>query len=175
MDKFKEYNVQFANLKLGEHHFDFKVEQSFFDLFEFDQDFEKPEIDVDLLLIKKTTFMELYFSHQGKLNLICDISNDEYEQSIEGELKVIVKFGHEFDDSDDEVIVIPFGEHSINVAQLVYESILLSIPNKRVKPNLDEEELELLEKFSPSEKDEIDDEKENDPRWDDLKKLLNKK
>lgn len=174
MDKFKAYNVQFSGLNEGEHDFKFQIDQSFFDLFEFNQDFNQPSIQVKLTLVKKSTFMELHFWHQGTVLLECDVTNDEYTEDVEGDMDVIVKFGNEFDDSDDEVMILPYGEHSINIAQLIYESILLSIPNKRVKPNLSEEELDLLDQFSPFDKEENSDNDDSDPRWDELKKILNK-
>jgi uncharacterized metal-binding protein YceD (DUF177 family) len=69
------------------------------------------------------------------------------------------------------VITIPQQDHSFNISQLVYESVVLSIPMKKVTPNLSEEDLEVLEKFSPKEIEEK--EEELDPRWEALKKLRN--
>lgn len=56
MDKMKNYDVQFSGLKEGEHQFKFEIKQSFFDLFTFEQEFQKPNIQVDLNLIKNLHF-----------------------------------------------------------------------------------------------------------------------
>ena len=56
MEKFNNYDVSFAGLSLGTHEFEFHVTQEFFDLFDFEQEFRKPEIDLKLTLDKRTTF-----------------------------------------------------------------------------------------------------------------------
>lgn len=181
MDKLKNYNVSFSGLKLGEHTFEFEISQEFFDLFSFEQDFQKPEIDVHLNLEKHSTFLDLNFKIEGSVEVVCDITSENYRQPIHGEMPLVVKFGHEFDDSDDEVWIIPFGEYEINVAQMMYELALLSIPKKKVNPNLDSEQaqqaLELLEKYAPKTVEQPSHEENTsiDPRWDSLKNLLNKK
>ena len=77
------------------------------------------------------------------------------------------------DDSDEDVITIPHQAHAFNVAQLIYEDVMLSVPMKKLSPNVSEKDLELLEKFSPAvdETEEAEEETGTDPRWDALKKL----
>ncbi|MRJ07864.1 DUF177 domain-containing protein [Ornithobacterium rhinotracheale] len=183
MDKIKNYDVQFSGLKEGEHQFKFEIKQSFFDLFTFEQEFQKPNIQVDLNLIKKSTFLELQFKLNGEVELICDITNEPYTQPIDGEMEIVVKFGEDFDDSDDEVLILPHGEYKVNVAQLIFELTLLSIPLKHINPDVDSEEmieaLDLLDQYAPEDDDyedfdeEVDDDEEDiDPRWNKLKDLL---
>lgn len=180
MDKIKNYDVQFSGLKEREHQFSFEIKQSFFDLFTFEQDFQNPNLKIELNLNKKSTFLELNLRAEGLVTLICDITNEPYQQSIKGTMDVLVKFGDEYDDSDDEVLVIPHGDYKINIAQLIFELVLLNIPLKHVRPDIDTEEmleaLELLEEYEPHAQEEnLEEEvneKDNDPRWDKLKKLL---
>lgn len=98
-------------------------------------------------------------------------------------MEIVVKFGEEFDDSDDEVLILPHGEYKVNVAQLIFELTLLSIPLKHINPDVDSEEmieaLDLLDQYAPEDDDyedfdeEVDDEEEDiDPRWNKLKDLL---
>jgi uncharacterized metal-binding protein YceD (DUF177 family) len=53
-----------------------------------------------------------------------------------------VKFGEEYDDSNEEVIVIPQNEYEFNISQLIFEAVVLAIPMKKLSPNLTEEDLE---------------------------------
>ncbi|NHW58799.1 DUF177 domain-containing protein, partial [Escherichia coli] len=97
----------------------------------------------------------------------------------ENELKVLVKFGEEYDDSNEEVITILSSDYHFNVAQLVYEAVILSIPMKKVSPEVEgnEEYEALLERYSPKVLDELEEEKSDediDPRWQALSKLKNK-
>ena len=182
MEKFRYYNVSFSGLNLGEHDFEFNVTQPFFDLFEFEQDFQQPDLKLKLILDKKNNFLELNFKLKGTVELNCDLTNEPYRQKVKGKSNVIVKFGEDYDYSDDEVWVIPHGEHHVNIAQMIYEMTLLALPVKRIHPDVENgkshsEMLQLLNKYSienDEESDSIEEEnEETDPRWEALKKLKN--
>ena len=172
MDKFRNYDVAFTGLKNGKHKFKFEVEQSFFDLFETEQEFTNAHINVDVALEKHTTFLDLEVTISGKVDLICDITAEEFSHPINNSIKILVKFGEEYDDSNEEIITIPHGDSAFNIAQIIYEAVILSIPMKKISPNVNDEDIELIEKFSP--KIEEDKEHEVDPRWEALKKLKDK-
>lgn len=176
MEKLRYYNVSFSGLTLGQHEFDFHITQPFFDLFEFEQDFQQPDLNLKLILDKKNNFLELNFKLKGTVELSCDLTNEPFIQKVKGKSDVIVKFGEEHDYSDDEVWIIPHGEHYVNIAQMIYEMTLLALPLKRIHPDVESgkshsEMLELLNKFSIDEKDDDSDDEDIDPRWEQLKKL----
>jgi len=52
MDNLKEYLIQFVGLKIGKHQFDYQIDNSFFEHFEFDE-YNASNIKVDVLLDKK--------------------------------------------------------------------------------------------------------------------------
>ena len=178
MDNIKEFLIQFSGLKLGKHQFEFLVNNTFFNHFNFEE-FNDSNIKVKVQLEKKSTMLELNFTHIGTVNLPCDLTNEDFDLPIKGKLKLIVKFGDEFNDENEEYIVLPHGEFQVNVAQYIYEMIVLSIPAKRIHPgvkdgSLQSEALHNLKKFSPTENKEKETE-EIDPRWESLKKLLTDK
>lgn len=169
MDKFRNYDIEFSGLKNGKHEFSFEIDKKFFQLFDTEQEFTDPKIVAEILMDKHTSFLELSIKTSGTVNLVCDISNENFDHPIEHEIEVLVNFGEEYDDSNIDVITIPKMDHAFNTAQLIYEDVMLSIPMKKVSPNLSEEDLEILEKFSPQE--DIEEEPVSDPRWEALKKL----
>ncbi|AZA52303.1 YceD family protein [Chryseobacterium sp. G0201] len=173
MDKLRNYDVSFSGLKTGKHQFKFEIDKTFFQLFDTEQEFTNPKITVDVFLEKHTTFLEFEIETSGTVDLVCDITNADFEHPIENDIKVLVKFGEEYDDSEEDVITISTSDHAFNVAQLIYENVALSIPMKKVSPNVSDEDLEILEKFSPKEV-EKEKEPESDPRWEALKKLKDK-
>ena len=69
------------------------------------------------------------------------------------------------------MITIPSSDHSFNTAQLIYESVVLSVPMKKISPDVSEEDLKILEKFSVKKEEQ---EEVIDPRWEALKKLKDK-
>lgn len=178
MNNLKEYLIQFVGLKIGKHQFDYQIDNSFFEHFNFDE-YNNSNIKVDVLLDKKNTMLELEIKHKGTVNVPCDLTNEDFDLPIKGKINLIVKFGDTFNDENEELLILPHGEFEFSVAQYIYESIILSVPTKRVHPGvkdgtLDSKALEVLENLTPTEIKEQEN-KDNDPRWDDLKKLLTDK
>jgi uncharacterized metal-binding protein YceD (DUF177 family) len=175
--KQKEFNIPFSGLKQGKHNFNFEIDNTFFDSFGYD-DFNSAHIQLNVILNKMTTIMELEFEASGAVNVNCDITSEPYDQEIIATLQLVVKFGEEYNDEDDEILILPHGEHQVNISQYVYEMLVLSVPQKRVHPGiadgtLKSEALDKLQELQPKEK--RNDKEENDPRWDELKKLLTDK
>ena len=179
MKALKEFTIPFVGLKIGKHHFEYKLEQSFFEHFEY-EDFNDVNINVDVVLDKKTTLLELNFKVVGWVDVNCDLTNEPYKQTIENEFDLVVKFGDEYNDEHIDVLIVPHGTYEINVQQYIYELAILAVPIKRVHPGvedgtLDSEILEKLEELSPGGKENKDKEEDIDPRWNTLKKLLTDK
>ncbi|KJD34027.1 DNA-binding protein [Tamlana nanhaiensis] len=180
MKPLKEFTIPFVGLKIGKHHFDYEVEKAFFEYFEF-EDFNDANITVNVELEKKSTLLELHFKILGWVNVNCDLTNEPYNQTIENEFNLVVKFGDEYNDDYIDILIIPHGTFEINIQQYVYELIVLAVPAKRVHPgvedgSLDSEILKKLEELSPSEQKEHKDQNEDiDPRWNKLKNLLTDK
>lgn len=172
MDKLRNYDVSFSGLKNGKHEFKFEIDKTFFQLFDTEQEFTNPRIAVNVLLDKHTTFLEFEIKIKGLVELVCDITNEDFDYPIENEIKILVNFGEEYDDSNEDVITIPTGEHAFNVAHLIYENVMLSIPMKKISPNVSDEDMKILDQFSPKDIEETEEkEHESDPRWDALRKL----
>tara|TARA_R110000868_G_scaffold106764_2_gene292548 strand:+ start:563 stop:1102 length:540 start_codon:yes stop_codon:yes gene_type:complete len=179
MKALKEFIIQFVGLKIGKHHFEYKVEQTFFEHFEY-EDFNDVNINVDLELEKKATLLELHFKISGWVNVNCDLTNEPYNQTIDNEFDLVVNFGDEYNDEHIDILIVPHGTYEISIQQYIYELIILAVPIKRIHPGvedgtLDSEILEKLEELSPGLKENKDKEEDIDPRWNTLKKLLTDK
>jgi len=171
-----DYDISFFGLKDGKHRFEYKIEKQFFEPFNYDE-FIEANLLVKLELIKKSTFMEFYFSVEGTSKVACDVTNEPFDLPVNGSLKMIVKFGEIFNDDNEEILIIPHKENQINVAQFMYEMIILAVPSKKVHPGVEDgtlqsEVLKKLEELQPKENKKLN---EIDPRWDGLKKLLTDK
>ncbi|WP_339337024.1 MULTISPECIES: YceD family protein [unclassified Croceitalea] len=173
----KEFFIPFSGLKLGKHEFEYTIDNKFFESFGY-QEFNAVAIDLKAALNKMNTMMELDIKASGSVNVDCDLTSEPYNQEISSDLQLVVKFGEEYNDEDDEILILPHGEHQFNIAQYVYEMLVLAVPQKRVHPGvldgtLKSEALDMLEELEPKETKK---EKEDiDPRWNVLKKLLTDK
>jgi uncharacterized metal-binding protein YceD (DUF177 family) len=178
MNNLKAYLIPFLGLKIGKHQFDYQVDNTFFAHFDYDE-FKDASVKVNLILEKKSTLLELEIKHKGTVNVPCDVSGEEFDLAIKGNLKLVVKFGDAFNDENEELLIIPHGEFQINMAQYIYESIVLSVPLRRIHPGVKDgsltEVIEKLESLAPKENKESEQKNEIDPRWENLKKLLTDK
>ena len=179
MKPLKAFTIPFVGLKEGEHHFEYDIEQSFFEYFEY-EDFNDSNITVNLVLNKKTTLLELNFKISGTINVNCDLTNEPYDQEIENEFDLVVKFGDVYNDDNIDILIIPHGEYEINIQQYIYELVVLAVPNKLIHPGvedgtLDSEILKKLEELSPKLAEDKENKEDIDPRWNTLKKLLTDK
>jgi len=180
MEELKEYTIPFTGLKTGEHRFDFKITNTFFEHFGY-KEFDNATIKLDVVLEKKTTLLDITLHFEGFVGVSCDITNEPFDQEILGGYHFVVKFGEDFNNENEDLLILPQGYHEVNIQQYVYESIVLSMPSRRIHPGiadgtLKSEILGKLEELSPKETEESHPEDDNtDPRWDELKKLLTDK
>jgi len=174
MKHLKEFKIPFIGLKQGSHLFEFDIDNTFFENFGFDEYLES-NISVDVDFLKKPTLFELTFTIKGSVKVICDISLEPYNQEIESTYSLIVKFGEEYNDENDEILIIPHEAYEVDLSQFIYEFIVLSVPNKRIHPkvidgSLDSETIKRLKDLEIKEEATATD--TVDPRWDKLKDLL---
>ena len=184
MKDLKEFDISFIGLKEGIHQFEYTIDKKFFDFFNYDE-FYDSNVKVELSFLKNTTIFELDFVFLGWVEVACDVTTELYHQPIEASIRLIVKFGEDYNDENEELLIIPFSESNINVAQYIYEAIVLAVPLKRIHPgvidgSLHSEILEKLKEFEifeiKEEEDQAEEEenknKEIDPRWNKLKNIL---
>ena len=178
MNNLKAYLIPFIGLKIGRHQFDYQIDKTFFAEFGYDE-FNDASVQVSVILEKKSTMLELHFKHKGTVNVPCDVSGEDFDLPIKGKLKLIVQFGDEFNDENEELLILPHGEFQMNIAQYIYESIVLSVPLRRVHPGIKDGSLsdviKKLEELAPNANKPKEHQNDSDPRWENLKKIITDK
>lgn len=177
MKQSNEFLIPFIGLKIGKHPFEFRITETFFEGFDYDE-FERCTIKVNVVLEKKSTMLELAFRHEGTVEVPCDLTGELFDLPVKGKLHLVVQFGDEFNNDNEELLILPHGEHQIDISQYIYEMIVLSVPFKRVHPGVKDGTLKspVLDKLHELSVGEVEKkEEETDPRWDSLKKLLKDK
>lgn len=85
--------------------------------------------------MKKTSVtFELNFDIKGMVHVPCDRCLDDITMDVDTQNKLIVKFGKEYSEESDEIVIIPEADGEINIAWFLYEFIALSLPTKKVHP-----------------------------------------
>lgn len=160
--------VVFSSLKEGKHSFDFEITPAFFESFD-NPLIQNANIQVQVVLDKKVNMLEFDFEIKGKVVAECARCTDELIVPVQGKQHLIVKFGEDKVEQDDEILWIDENSYEIDLSQQVYEYIYLLLPIRNVhssKKDCNPEVIEKLDKLSVKEEA-----KEIDPRWEELRKL----
>jgi uncharacterized protein len=172
VDKLKTFEIAFKGLADGHHSFEYNIDGHFFELIE-DSLIDDGKLVAKVELNRQPTMLTLDFNIKGIVKTLCDRCLDPLELSVSHKARMLVKFGEEYDEPTDEIIVLPHEQHQINVAHLIYEFIGLSLPMQKVHKNngCDPAMIEKLKEINIATEEEAND---TDPRWEELKKLIDK-
>lgn len=169
----RNYSIPFTGLKLGKHQFEYEVNDSFFDEFEYSL-VKKASLKCLVELEKQETMLILSFDIKGSIDTNCARCLAQYPQQVDIQEQQIAKFSaaDDVDNADEEIIILTKNDHEISIAGLIYEYINVALPFITVcddegnTPYCDKEMLESLNKLSANNND-----NEADPRWDALKNI----
>ena len=175
MKRLKQFSIPFTGLKLGKHQFNFEIDKSFFDAFEYSL-VKEGKLKARIELDKQETMLILNFHLEGSIKLTCDKCLADFDQPISLDEKQIVKFAEEGEEYDDvEIIVLPRKQTAINISVPIYEMISVSVPyiNKceQVSKTCNEQMLAALAKLSGNIAKKNKQEQNGDSCWDVLKQL----
>jgi len=177
MNYLSKYEIAFKGLKEGIHRFEYELDVKFFEQFE-SSEVKKGSLKAEVILTKQSTLMIFEFSVKGTAELLCDRCLDNYNQKVSNKSKLYIKFGSEGEVLSEDVIVISQDDYQINVAQYIYELIILGLPIKHIHPvnkngqsACDPEMITKLNEYLVIET-EIEQQEPVDERWNELKKLI---
>jgi uncharacterized metal-binding protein YceD (DUF177 family) len=169
MNYLTQFIIPVTGLKPGSHQFDFIIDDSFFEHFEYSE-IKNGHVDLHLVIEKEDDLLVFHFNFEGRVRVLCDRCYEPFDLPIKGNERLILKFGNDFHEESEEIQVVPVGENHFDISPFIYEYIHLSMPVRRVHPEdengestCNAETIYRLENFSsPS---------EPDPRWEALARL----
>jgi len=181
------YDIAIQGLENKRYGYDFVSDDSFFAGME-QELIRNGSVETHLTLEKSETMIRLDFAITGTVEQICDRSLDEYDEVVDIERTMLLKFADHNEELTDEIELIERNTSIVNVARYIFEFIALDLPMKRLHPRFrDEEENDdengangRLIYQSGASPESADDENEDtsttkpdsaDPRWAMLRKL----
>jgi uncharacterized metal-binding protein YceD (DUF177 family) len=186
----RTFDIEVIKFLEGKYEIDFEIGKEFFQHFEDNELLDEGILTVRVLMDKGANLIEMNFLITGEVKLTCDRSLEEYFEHLEITEKILFKYGEVEEEVNEEVYIITRDTSKINVAQFIYEFILLGLPAKKIHPDhrteFDEEDFEAegtyayiggdYDNASEEESSADQDQKKEiaDPRWELLKKLKNK-
>lgn len=133
MGKFTEFKLMLKSLPLGEHQFVYHLGKEFFQHME-NEDVRDSDVTVTLDVNHRAEGYMMHFRVTGTLTLLCDRCLDELPVPVDTTYDLTVKYGDDYDDSVDSLLVIPESDNYLNVAYLIYDTVVLAIPPRHVHP-----------------------------------------
>ena len=188
MAKFSLYNIPLKNLSPGVHTYEYELDRKFFEAIDGDE-VRKGDVSVILNVRKTSSTFEFNFEIEGVIKVPCTRCLDDMDLGVDTKSRLIVKFGSEYSEESDEIVIIPEDEGEINIAWFLYEFIALTIPIKHTHPpgecnrvasskynkhravSADDDEDDSDEFISEDSETQEEDTPQNDPRWDALRGL----
>jgi len=169
------YVIRFQELKEDTEVFEFTLREKFFQ-YNTSSDWESGNVDARVVVTKRPDGITLNVNLEGELTVICDRCLDAFPFRIETGDVLYVKYGEQTGEVDDDVVIISREENRIDLESYLYEYLVLALPVKRVHPD-DQEGKSTCNRQMLEKLDEhiiVEDTKETDPRWDELKKIMDK-
>jgi uncharacterized metal-binding protein YceD (DUF177 family) len=168
----EQYQIAFSGLKPGTHVFDFKIGKSFFEQVE-DEEIRDGQVGVTVTMVKEERMMDLHFTIHGTVMVSCDRCNELMEIEVNGNERLIVKYGEGYYEETEDIQIIPETAHQFDVGPFIYEYIHLLVPIRRVhqedsKGN-SQCDPDILRKLK-----ELSEHHAKDPRWEALNQLKKK-
>jgi len=174
--KKRDFHINIYNLDCKSYDYTFKIDNSFFDLFE-DSLISKGDLEIGIDLVKSETFIDLEFQIDGWIELECDRSLDKFKYPLHLREHLIFKFGDENKELSEEVFEISAETQQLDLSDSIFEFIRVAVPMKKLHPRYDqgfeedEEEDEII--YTSRVEEEVEND-EVDPRWQALKDLKKK-
>jgi uncharacterized protein len=169
MNPFVAYSIPVQGLNLGAHEFKFSVDSAFFALFE-DSPIATGQVDFEVFLEKRSDMLLFDFEFSGHVGAVCDRCTAEINLPIEDSRSLIAKYTEDDVDEEEEVVFIHREAAHFNLAQYLYEFVILALPINNVYDCQDEPNppcnFEVLEHLGHE-----DAEEDKTSIWDELKNL----
>ncbi len=127
MNPFLPYSIPIQGLKDGIHQYKFILDREFFRHFE-GSPIEEGELEAIVELDKRPDMLVLDFSFVGYCHAECDRCTAEIHLPVEGERQLLVKYGTDEGEEEDEVVFISRDAPEFQLAPFLYEFAVLAMP-----------------------------------------------
>lgn len=131
MDILKTYIIPWKSLSNGSHRFEFTMEAPFFAAFE-ETDITDGSVRAAVELQKAASMLVLDVHLEGEVTVPCDRCLADLVLPVDYDGRLTVKFSDEITDYDGDLMWINPADGELNLAQYLYESIVLSLPYRRI-------------------------------------------
>ena len=172
MCSLEPFKIDLKGLEDGLTRLDLSLDDTFFAALEAEE-VRRGHADVELMIQRTAErYFELHFHITGEVTVLCDRCLDDMPQAVDAEHKLVVKFGEEYSEEDD-LVVVPEDDGVLDTSWFIYEIIVLNIPIKHVHApgKCNRAMIQMLEEHSAARSSDGVVKHDIDPRWSGLLKI----
>lgn len=154
MDIHKGYKLNLAGLEEGYYEFDCHCGTEFFRKME-SHDVQSADISVHVDIDRRGEAYHFLFTLKGEMRIPCDRCLEPMNHEVDAEYTLTVRYGDEYDDSRDDVLILPWSEREWDLSRILYDTAMLTVPLRHVHPDGECEDsmTERLQEISRSDTD----------------------
>ena len=128
--------IPLNGLAAGENRFSWHAGKEFFEAFE-NTEILDADLDVSVMVEKSGRYVGVDCDVEGSVSVECDRCLEELEMPVNLDILLSVKFGDaessdETQEGEREVIFLPVDNTELDMKQVVYDYVCLSLPLQRV-------------------------------------------
>ena len=132
----ERFTIPLNGLAAGENRFFWQADKEFFEIFE-NTEILDAHMDVDVVVVKSGRYVGVDCSVKGKVTVECDRCLDDLDVPVDVEVRLSVKYGamessEEPQQGDREVVIVPDADAELDMSQIIYDYVCLSLPMQRV-------------------------------------------
>lgn len=156
----REFEIAWQGLKLGEHVFEYELDDQFINEMDVEkiESIEQLKAKIVVTFDKHTSFFQLKFDVGGNVVVPCDRCGDDMTLTLWDEFDLTMKLVNEEDlenvEDEADIAFISRNDTVIDLSKWLYEYLMLSIPLHHIHPENEQgesecnpEALALLEKM----------------------------
>ena len=136
-NKRQEYIIDYKTLESGTYEFDYHIDKNFFSMFD-EPLAQDGNADVHAAMRATSAGLSIRLDISGTLQVECDRCLETFDMPIDASYDLVVKYGDKTTplDEADDVITIGDDDDFLDLSQHIYEYVVLSLPARRVHPDL---------------------------------------
>ena len=136
-NKRQEYIIDYKTLESGTYEFDYHIDKDFFSMFD-EPLAQDGNADVHAAMRVTSAGLSIRLDISGTLQVECDRCLETFDMPIDASYDLVVKYGDKTTplDEADDVITIGDDDDFLDLSQHIYEYVVLSLPARRVHPDL---------------------------------------
>ena len=131
----EEFVIPLNGLSAGKNEFRWQASKEFFETFE-NSEILDAQLDASVVVEKSGRYIGVDCEVVGTVTVECDRCLGDLKMPVDEEILLSVKFGEEgtseeTDDSEREVIYLPQDDAVLDMKQIIYDYVCLSLPMQR--------------------------------------------